>query len=173
MTTRRTDDTTERLVQGYERMMERARGVVEQTRDEALPTVRQVIERAQDKAVELGELTREEAEKIGDYLGRDLKDAAEYLSHTGKGLAEWLHFDRGLVEAKAMEMFAQMVDQTRLELDRLAARARSAESLHTGEVTGPGTLECEACGHELRFQRTGHIPPCAGCHGTDFQRRSN
>lgn len=173
MTTRRTEDAAERLVQGYERMMERARGVIEQTREEALPNLRQVIEHAQDKAVELGELTREEAEKIGDYLGRDLKDAAEYLSHTGKGIAEWLHFDRGLVEARLMELFSQMVDHTRVELDRIAERARSAESLHTGEVTGPGTLRCVACGHELRFQRTGHIPPCGACHGTAFQRRSN
>ncbi|MES9926605.1 MAG: hypothetical protein ABW158_00685, partial [Candidatus Thiodiazotropha sp. 6PDIVS] len=49
----------------------------------------------------------------------------------------------------------------------------NASLYHTGEVTGPGTLVCAQCGKEMHFKKTGHIPPCSGCKGTDFQRASS
>lgn len=162
----------ERLVHGYERMMERAKGILDQARKGTLPTMQHLIDEAKEKAVELGELTKDESEKIGQYLRRDLDDAAHYLSDTRKDLADWLRFDFELVEDRLMDSLRGMVDHTRLELDKLAARARQSEELHTGEVVGPGTVECVQCGRELNFQKSGHIPPCPGCHATVFQRRA-
>jgi Na+/phosphate symporter len=160
----------DRLVHGYEQMLERARSILEQAKTKTIPHLQQLIDEAQDKAVELGELSREEAERLGDYLRRDLEDAAQYLSYTGRSLADWLNFDLDLVEARLMELFAAMVDHTRLELDRLAEQARQTQELHTGEIASPGTLRCVRCEAELHFNRMGHIPPCGKCHGTVFQR---
>ena len=162
----------EKLVQAYDRMLERTRGLLERARRDTLPDIRKTIDRAQEKAVELGELTLEEAERIGEYLNRDLHDAAEYLSYTGKGLADWLHFDPQVAEARLMEVFSSMVDQTRVELDRLAEAAKRSQQLRTGEVVGPGTLACDGCDARMNFRKSGHIPPCSKCRGTVFARVS-
>lgn len=170
MNSQRDDSSQHRLVHGYERMMERAKAVLSQAKKGTIPNLRQLIDHGEEKAVELGELTKEEAEKIGNYLHRDLYDAAHYLSYTGRSLADWLNFDLDLVEAELMDIFSAMVDHTRLELDQIAERARRSEELHTGEVTGPGTLRCLQCDEELHFRTTGHIPPCPKCHSSEFRR---
>lgn len=157
----------ERLVNAYRRMLERINSTA---RDEALPAVRRQIDRAKETAVELGELTAEEAERIGGYLRRDVEDAAAYLTKTGHEFRDWYRFDLKLVEERLAEMFAAMVDRTRAEVDRIADRARGIEKLHTGEITGAGTLYCADCGRELHFHKPGHIPPCPNCRGTHFRR---
>lgn len=169
------ETTNEKLVQAYNRMMERIKAAIEHAEKESLPNLQHNIEAAKQKAVELGELTREEAEKIGSYIKRDLHDAAQYVSDTGKELASWFRFDLELIEQRALDLFSQMVDKTRLELDKLGLRAKEAtarnmDEWHTGEVTGVGTLRCTGCGQLMHFHATGHIPPCAKCHATTFQR---
>ena len=164
-----------RLVQAYDRMMERVKirlEELEQAEQEALPQLRASIEHATEKAVELGELTREEAHLIGGYLKRDLEDAGQYLTTTGQDLRAWLRFDLELLEDRMLEFFQRGVDQSRLEL--LAFEAPSAEveteRYRGGEITGPGTLQCENCGELMIFRASATIAPCPVCGGTDFAR---
>ncbi|MEO7557700.1 MAG: zinc ribbon-containing protein [Gammaproteobacteria bacterium] len=172
------NDTSEKFVRAYNRMLERVKAALEQAEQDTLPTVQQHIEIAKKKAVELGELTRDEAEKIGAYVKRDLHDAAQYVADTGKELATWLRFDLKLIEQRVLDVFATMVDRTRLELDKLGLQAKGAHKpkkvslWHTGEITGVGSLACTACGQTMLFHATGHIPPCPKCHATIFQRVS-
>ncbi|MEO5573020.1 MAG: zinc ribbon-containing protein [Gammaproteobacteria bacterium] len=172
------NNTSEKLVLAYNRMMERVKAALEHAGHDTLPSVQQHIESAKKKAVELGELTREEAEKIGTYVKRDLHDAADYLTVTGKELAAWLRFDMKLVEQRVLDVFSTMVDRTRQELDKLGLRAKVADESkntniwHTGEVTGVGTLSCAACGQPMHFHATGRIPPCPKCYATRFRRIS-
>lgn len=163
-------DPIDRMVDAYESMLERVDGMLEKAEKTTVPLLRQSIDSAREKAVELGELTREEAEKIGNYLERDMKDAAHYLSETGEEFRDWLKFDFQLLESRMMEMFAKVADRTRVELERFAAQAREAAFYHTGEITGPGTLLCTACGKQMHFRKAGHIPPCSGCRGTKYMR---
>jgi len=156
----------QRLIEAYNRMMERVREVVGQEAD----ALRQAVDHAEEKAVELGELTREEAERIGGYLVRDLHDAGEYMAETGEELKGWLRFDLEKIEAQVLTLFAEVADKTTVELAALAERARHAGERRTGQVTGIGTLKCTACGELLHFQKTGHIPPCPKCHGTSYRR---
>ena len=123
--------------------------------------------------MELGELTREEAEKIGDYLKRDIVDAAEYLAEPTQELADWLRFDIELIEERLLEMFLSVADRTKVELLELQREAERADSWHTGELAGIGTLQCFDCGELLHFHATGHIPPCPVCNGTAFKRVSS
>ena len=166
------ESSKERLIRAYERMLERVKSSLDHARQDTLPALNEQLEAAKEKAIELGEISREEAEKIGDYLRRDLHDAAGFLNATKRGLADWLRFDLILVEDRLIELFSTMVDQTRLELDRLAERAAQAHELHTGQITSPGTIHCTACRQELHFHGTAHIPPCPKCHGSVFERSS-
>jgi len=71
---------TDKLVQAYNRMMERVRHALEEAESKALPTIRHSIEKARGTAVELEELTQEEADKVAYYLKRDVHDAGKHLA---------------------------------------------------------------------------------------------
>ena len=103
-------------------------------------------------------------------MERDIKEAAQFLTETGEQFREWWRFDLKLIETNMLEMFANVADKTRLELEKLANQAREATYYHTGEVTGPGTLICSECGKALNFHKAGHIPPCPQCHATRYRR---
>lgn len=165
-------DPVERLVQAYETMLERVNDLIETTEKKTMPVIREALADAKEKAVELGELTREEAEKVSGYLERDMHDAAHFISETGQEFRDWFKFDWQLVEGRLFDLFAGVADQTSLALREWADRANAASLYHTGEITGPGTLTCVNCGKEIHFKKTGHIPPCAKCKGTSFQRDS-
>lgn len=163
-------DPLERLVAAYETMLERVDDLMERAEERAMPTLKSALEQAREKAVELNELTREEAQRVADYVERDLKDAADFVAEHGEGFKQWMRFDLQLIEERLLELFIGVADKTRLELERLAERARRATFYHTGEITGPGTLVCATCGKALHFHKAGHIPPCPKCHGTDYKR---
>ena len=157
-----------KLTVAYNLMLERAR----ETMAKAGKGLGHGIDAAMEKATELGELSREEAEQVGDYIRRDLHDAADFINESGSELRDWLRFDLEVVEQSLADIFSQMVDHTRLELDRLQQRANALGEWHTGEVVGIGTLECKGCGEQLHFHHTGHIPPCPKCRGTRYRRIS-
>ncbi|MDG4598143.1 MAG: hypothetical protein P9F75_21040 [Candidatus Contendobacter sp.] len=163
------------LARAYHRMMERVKlrlEELEQAEREALPQLRASIEHAAEKAVELGELTREEARLIGGYLKRDLEDAGQYLADTGRDLGAWLRFDVELLEDRLLDFFQRGVDQSRLEFPTFEAVEGGAGSVEYrgGEITGPGTLQCKACGEPMVFHAPAAIAPCPACGGTVFVR---
>ena len=161
---------TDRLVAAYNRMMERMKSAIEEAGEQALPTLEENLRKAQEKAVELGELTREEAEKIAGYIKRDMEDAARYLEESGSELREWFRVDLELIEDRLLEMMMAVADRTQLELAEFQKEITEGPPYHTGEITGPGLLRCTSCGEELHFHHTGHIPPCPRCRGTIFRR---
>ena len=170
MTSPHTRDPIGRLVSAYERMLERIHATVEKAEHETLPHLKHNIELAREKAIELGELTREEADKIASYLERDMRDAASFLVENREAFSEWLRFDLKLIEDRWLEMFTNVADRTRIELEALAEQARQASLYHTGEITGPGTLICSNCGNTLSFHKTEPIPPCPKCQGEEYRR---
>ncbi len=160
----------ERMVAAYESMLKRVDEMLKAAEKRAVPTLKNAFEQAREKAVELGELSSEEAEKIAGYVKRDLRDAANFMADNADGFRAWLRFDLELIENRVLEMFISVADKTRLELERLADRAREAVLYSTGEITGPGTLVCTDCGKTLNFHKAGHIPPCPQCRGTKYKR---
>lgn len=163
-------DQDDRQVRGYERMLDRLRHRLEETEQAMGDNLREALEHARDRAVELGELTREEADKVAAWLRRDIDEAAQYTAHTQRNLADWLHMDLQLVESWIWDRFASVADRTRLEWLQLQRELGEAATYHTGEIAAPGALACRQCGEVLHFERAGHIPPCPRCRGTEFER---
>jgi polyhydroxyalkanoate synthesis regulator phasin len=164
--------TTDRLVEAYERMLKHTHEAIEKTQRESAPRFREILEKARDNMVELGELSREEAEKVSDYIKRDIEDAATYLADTGQDIRDWWRFDLQLIEQRMLDAFTKVADQTSLQLAQWAEVARQMSLYQAGEVTGPGTLVCDTCGAETHFVKAGRIPPCADCGGLTFRRRT-
>ncbi len=159
---------SDRLVHAYERMLERAKQTLRGSAEGSV--LQHALEAAKEKAVELGELTREEAEKVGEYVLRDLHDAARYLADEERELADWARLDLLLIEADLLNRFSLLVDQTKVELEKLRLDAAAFGEWHTGEITGIGTLQCIQCGETIHFHKVSRIPPCPKCHGTVFRR---
>lgn len=165
------DSHTEgKFTAAYDKMMERIHHFFEDPEADAVPTLKQRIELAKLRAIELREITAEEAEKIAYYVERDLHDAASYLETTGKSFSTWFNFDLQLIEERLYELFSSVADRTRIELGQLASQAEMSQQYQTGEITGIGTLACDACGSQMHFEKTGRIPPCPKCHQTQFKR---
>ena len=163
-------DRVEKMVEAYEHMLQRVHERIEHAERETVPAVRELLEKTRDNMVELGELTREEAAKVADYVERDIKEAAAYIAQTGEDLRQWWRFDLDQIEQRMLEMFTAVADQTSVQLRNWAEQARRAGRYHTGEISGPGSLVCSGCGGELHMHRTGRIPPCPKCRGTEFER---
>ncbi|RMD71270.1 MAG: hypothetical protein D6819_02145 [Gammaproteobacteria bacterium] len=157
---------TDKHVHAYQRMLERVKETLHHAEEGVEKNLHQAIEAAKLKAVELGELTEEEAERIGEFLLRDLSELAEYIAETEEDLAYWLDFELGLI----VENVLPVIDETRLELERLRLEAQEVGRWYTGEITVGGLFRCTKCGEVLRLQGPVRIPPCPRCHHTVFKR---
>jgi len=165
-----TNPAADKLVQAYNRMMERVRHTLEEAENKTLPTIRHSVEKARETAVELEELSHDEAEKIAYYLKRDLQDAGRHLAETSHELADWLRFDIDSIEERLFEIFSRVADRTRVEWVELQNELQQDPPYHSGEVTGPGTLYCAACNEAVHFHHTARIPACPQCENETFRR---
>ena len=166
-------DPIEALGEAYELMLERVTEDLRKVEDKTEPMIHRLVDKAREKAVELGELTREEADRVAGYLKRDLDDLGRYLAETGRELEDWLGFETGLIEAELLQMLMDAADQTQLEWIRLRLEARLKHPVYkTGEVAAPGTFVCLKCGEKIHLHRIGHLPPCPKCGHTEFRRES-
>jgi hypothetical protein len=154
----------------YDNMMARVKTALEEAEESTLPVVTGFVEKAKETAVELEELTRDEAEKVAYYLKRDIQDAGRHLAESGQELGDWLRFDVHQVEDRLLDMLALVADRTRLEMLQFEQDVDEGLAWHAGEITGPGTLACDACGAEIRFNATSEIPPCPNCGHTIYHR---
>ncbi len=162
-------DPIEALGQAYELLLEKSMDEARQAEQRGAPRLGQIIDRARHEVAELTRLSEAQGLKLADYLKRDLEDAARFLSVTGKELKEWWGFESTVLEEQLLENFTQAADRTTVELQALNRAAETAE-YRTGEITGPGTLECDGCGELLHFHGPGRIPPCPRCHKSRFHR---
>ncbi len=163
-------DRQDRLVKAYDQMLEHVRDWIQDVEDTTVPALEKAIDAAREKTSELAELTREESERIGEYIKRDLAHLGDHLETDQQDLKTWFHIDMELIEDKLKDLFSSVADRTTLELQQLRENASHADEWHTGHITGPGVLECLACGEQLHFEKTGHIPPCPKCRATSFKR---
>ena len=162
----------DKLIIAYEEMTKRFHDAVEHAENVTIPQAEKALEQVKEKAIELGELTREEADTVGKYLQRDLQDLSAYMSETQKEFSDWLAFESTVLESKMFEWLNVVADKTRLQWDEFNRRTTQAITYHSGEITGPGTLECQSCKQTLHFKKAGHIPPCPKCHKTLFKRHT-
>lgn len=161
----------ERLVSAYNRMITEVKTQLDQ-HSEALPRLEDLIETARQQEAQRGELSPPQIDKVSQYLTRDLRGLAEYTRKPDSDYRGWFHIDLELIEARLVDLFTSVADKTTVELAALREQAAEHSFYHTGEVMGPGALQCVNCTERLSFTQAGHIPPCPKCHGTDFVRVS-
>ena len=163
-------EVTERLSRAYDVMLDRAVEAFDAATRRSGSFVDHAVDTARRKALELGELTQEEARNVKDYLVRDVHAGARYLAEHERELADWLRLDLLRVETRLLKSFSNAVEHARLDLKHLSKTSGKLFEWQTGEITAIGALSCKECGKTIHFHKTGRIPPCPQCRGTEFTR---
>jgi len=156
-----------KLIKAYSELLQH----LHETMEETLHSFTDALEISKDKTRESHDLTDEEAEQVSGFVKRDVEHAAHNLEQEAdnESLAEWFKFDIEMIENFALDAFLSVADKTRIELAQLEQRAIK-HSYQAGEITGPGTFVCEACGKEIAFKTPSEIPECPVCQAKTFVR---
>ena len=163
-------DNKDKLLQGFNRMVDELHAAVEKAEETLSPTVSEMIDNAQKLSKQAYALTQDEAKNITEHLKREIRHAREYLQTDGKELKEWFNFDVQQVEDRFAEFLAQAADKTWLDFRQFAQETEQHSIYKTGEICSPGTLRCLKCGQTMKFTKSTRIPPCPKCHHTQFER---
>lgn len=126
------------------------------------------MENAHEQLIALGEYSADQGEVLKQYLARDLDQTISDAQKLGEQAKERLHPAR--LGAGALASLATVLELTSNALHSLSAKTKEKVTYKTGELTSAGTLTCQTCGHKMQLKRTGHVPPCSKCKGTQFSR---
>lgn len=159
----------QRLIQGYERMAEKAREYYAQAEKRTGPWLEDAIDKAKQALEDAGEYTREETAELREYLKRDLAATREDMDRLRGRIPTQLEPSR--LGAGFLNLVATASEGAADVFASLASRVGKQLTYRTGEMTGPGTLICTECAKELHYEKPGHIPPCPGCRGGQFRKR--
>lgn len=80
-------DLIDAMGEAYERLLETAINDTRKLESKSGPVLHKLIDEAQQKLSEMGELSKEELERVAEYLKRDLLDAAAYIEETSEDIA--------------------------------------------------------------------------------------
>lgn len=163
-------DTKDKLVQGFNRMVDEMFAAVEKAEERLSPTLSEMLDNAQKLSKQAYALTQDEAKTITEHLKRDFSHAREYLKTDGRELKEWLNFDIQQVEDGFADLVAKAADKTWLDFRQFEDETELHSVYKTGEICSPGTLRCLECGQTMKFTKSSRIPPCPKCHHTRFER---
>lgn len=161
-------NTDNKLAQIYEKMAAKARETFNESSEKTLASLEKALEGAREHFVKAGEITRKESDQLKAYLRRDLEQAAKHFQQLNAQARKQLNPDN--LQAGFLDLTAHLAHKSSDLFSRLAEWAESGSSYHTGQITAPGVLRCRSCSKEIHFKKTGNIPPCPGCRGTDFVR---
>lgn len=126
------------------------------------------LEKAREQLTTLGELSAEQGEVLKAYLDRDLEQTISDARWLGEEASEKLNPAR--LGAGALSSLASVLELTSNALHSLLNKTVQALTYKTGEITSAGSLTCQVCGQKVHLKKTGHVPPCPKCNGTQFYK---
>lgn len=161
--------------QVYSGILSRAVDRFHELEDQALPALNEEIREAAEFEQAAAELAKDEVSLLGQYVKRDVGRLWTYVAETGRGLAEWLKFDRELLEDQVAEALARVADRTVVEGEALSHRLESDQDpghYTAGEVACGGSFECQRCGERFILHTVAQLQECPGCGNLYFERVS-
>lgn len=156
---------TIRLAELYEKMsavlrenLERAGMITEEVFDRALNESR-------EWALKFKDNHQEEISKVAEFIRRDWQEG---MRSTGEQARKTLDPDR--LQAGLLGLLLKLARTAGEWLEAVAGRLSERLTYHAGEIAGAGTLACNGCGRQLKFDKPTPIPECANCGGNTFTR---
>ena len=152
----------------YDALAERFNKIYQAATERSREAMHAALDKAREELVAAKKFSAERGEELRKYLAKDMDIAVQVAQQLGETAKKKL--DPGRLEAGALASLASILEQTGKALLNWGAKAREALICKTGEITSSGTLTCLHCGEKLHFEKTGHIPPCPKCKGTEFSK---
>jgi hypothetical protein len=160
--------TQDREIKNYERLADKAKQIFESSKENSVAWIDEALAKAAEQLEEAGELTKQEAHRARELLKKDLEATKVDFEKASRGVKAAL--DPSRAGAGFADLASHLFDSLGDTFKKWAAKSEQSLSFHTGQVTGPGTLTCKACGTELHLDDTSRIPPCPKCHKTDYRK---
>ncbi|MFQ5581618.1 MAG: NADP-dependent isocitrate dehydrogenase [Mariprofundaceae bacterium] len=154
--------------EAYDQLADRFRELFESGGEKSAEFAKVAMEKAREQLTAAGTFSEEQGKKLKSFLERDFSDVADTLRNVGEEAQKRLHPSR--LSAGALASFTSLLNVAGTTLSGLAERTDKVLSYRSGEITSAGTLTCQACGHDIHFNKTGRIPPCPKCHATEFKK---
>ncbi|MBU0673939.1 MAG: zinc ribbon-containing protein [Proteobacteria bacterium] len=152
----------------YDQLAERARELFAAGRDKTSEALESAVETARKQLTEAGTFSAEKGKALKEYLLKDMNRLATYSRDLGEEAKEKLEPSR--LGAGALSSLSSLLHLAGDAFLGLAAKTDQALSCRTGEITTAGSLTCKQCGKTIHLKKSGHIPPCPQCSGTQFKK---
>jgi len=149
----------------YDLLAARFKELFESGAEKSGEFAREALEKARKQLTAAGIFSEERGKKLKTFLERDAAVMAESMRDQA---VERLNPSR--LGAGALASLTSMLQAAGNVLNDIAKRADKALTCRSGEVTSAGTLTCLSCKHQIHFKKTGRVPPCPTCHGTEFRK---
>lgn len=168
MTEKQGNEEEQKEVSLYEKLALRTRELIEEAGEKTAEAGEWALEKAKAEMITAGEFGREQGERFKAFLIRDLQATSENALKAGSTAQEMLEPHR--VAAGIQSSLAKILETVGGALKEWGSKLESGLDYKTGEITSPGTLTCKKCESSIKMLKTGHIPPCQKCQGTDFRK---
>lgn len=168
MTAPNSEDPKSKLEAQYDQFAQRFTELYKAGQEKGQEAMERALELAREQLTAAGDLGAEQGERFKSYLQRDLDQTVSDMQKLGEEARDRFHPAR--LGAGALASLATMFESAGKGFEFLSRKTEEALTYHTGELTSAGTLTCRKCGQTVHMSRTGHIPPCPGCHGTEFRK---
>lgn len=162
------EKTQKEWLRQYDALAARFNEIYQSAKGHGREAMNAALEKARAELVATREFTAERGELLRNYLARDLNQTADAARELGEAAKQ--HLDPARLEAGALASIAGVLEHAGKTMLELGNKTRKSLTCKTGEITSAGTLTCRACGQQLHFKKTGHIPPCAKCKETVFTK---
>ncbi|HXH72693.1 MAG TPA: NADP-dependent isocitrate dehydrogenase [Mariprofundaceae bacterium] len=161
------DDVAEAAAEAdqYDLLAARFKELFEAGAEKSGEFAREALEKARKQLTAAGIFSEERGKKLKAFLERDVATMAESMRSEAAG-----RLNPSRLGVGALASMTSLLQAAGNVLSDIAKRAGKALTCRSGEVTSAGTLTCMNCKHQIHFKKTGRVPPCPKCHGTEFRK---
>lgn len=152
----------------YDKLAKRFKELYLEGSERGREAMNAALNKAHEQLSAMEEFTEEQGKELKKFMARDLDQTLADAQKLGNEAMD--RFNPARLGAGALASMAAAMELTSKALHSMSDKARQTLSYKTGEITSAGTLTCKACGAKVHLKKTGHVPPCPKCAGTEFSK---
>lgn len=161
----RESEQTIRLTDLYEKMSTVLRENLERAGTLTEEAFERALNESREWAIKFKDNYQDEIGRVTEFIRRDWQ---EEIRSSGVQARKTLDPDR--LHAGLLGLLLRFARTAGSWLDEWAGRLRERLTYRAGEIAGAGTLACNACGQQLKFDKPTPIPACSKCGGNAYTR---
>jgi len=164
----KSEQLKKKLEENYDKFVEKFLEIFQESKEKTKEALDKALDKARDQMTQAGEFSTEQGKAFKESFLRDLKRASYNLKNIGGEAKEYLAPER--IKTGAIASLSTLLHKAGEALNFFIEKT-DKELIHkTGQVTSAGSLTCLKCKKKIHLKKTGHVPPCPACSGTEFKK---